>query len=140
MARRGPRDTGAYITVRADPPGLLDEISGRMIAPEFGLETIEAFEKEEATIFESYAGKYVKTGALKASLTESDASGAIRELLPGEFKFGTSIWYAVFQGTTGPGSKQPPSAVLKVSALEAAAAASDLTEYIMKGRQAGLLL
>ena len=130
---------GAYVSVEETKPRLLADMTERLLNPEFGAATIEVFEQEERTIFGSYSGKYVQTGALMASLTERGAAGAIRELRPGGFTFGTSIWYARFQGTTGKGNHRPPSAILKASALEAAAAAHDLREYIMHGRQAGLV-
>jgi hypothetical protein len=136
MPNRGV--TGAIIT--ETDPELLPGIVERLLAPGPGLAAIDAFERGEATLFESYGGKYVETGDLRASLTNSGAAGAVRLLTPEEFTFGTSVWYAIFQGTTGPGNKKAPSAILEPTALEAAAAAFGLKEYVLKGRRAGTLV
>jgi hypothetical protein len=127
------------VTVEELGPANLGVIAARMAAPEFGDRVFRAAETEEERIFDSYGGKYVRTGLLKGSLTEHDAPGAIRVLRPGELLFGTSVWYARFQGTTGTGRHSPPSAILKASAVEAAAAAADLKDYILYGNQERLL-
>jgi hypothetical protein len=127
------------VTVEELGPAHLGVIAARMAEPLFPDGVFRAAERAEATIFESYGGKYVDTGALRASLTEREAEGAVRELRPGEMLFGTTVYYARFQGTTGVGRHSPPSAIIKATAIEAAAAAAGLRDYIMYGNQAELL-
>lgn len=140
MARSSGQPTGStFIEVEELGPAKLDEIAARMAEPEFSARTFRAAEDAEQSIFDSYGGKYVDTGALKASLTQREAEGALRVLTPGMLLFGTSVWYARFQGTTGQGSHGPPSAIVKASSIEAEIAALDLKDYILHGSQAELL-
>lgn len=76
----------------------LAEISSRAHAP---IETQAAhvftiLEEGEDLLFAGYHGKYVRTGATKASLTSPAANDAIREAHADELVFGTSVWYARF--------------------------------------------
>lgn len=102
------------------------------MAPAFE-EMVPALEKAELRLFDSYQGKYVLTGATKESLTQSDANGAIRAAHGERFVFGTSIWYAKFQGTTGVGSHGPPSAILAVPPGAGERAAKIGAAYVVDG-------
>jgi hypothetical protein len=53
-------------------------------------------EEGEKRLFDFYHGRFVETGALKKSLTEEGAEGAIREIHGEQLLFGTSIEYAVY--------------------------------------------
>jgi len=89
-------------------------------------------------------GKYVRTGALRASLTQDTAAGAIRVTEPGGLKFGTSVWYAPFQ-VVHPGPVTPKgglrrkghtSAVLKrLRPAERRNLAEDVGNWILKGHR-----
>jgi hypothetical protein len=74
-----------------------DEVAERItnVAPAFDdvFDMLEAGEKE---LFRSVRPKYVRSGALKASLTQRLAPGAIRKVHHDSAEFGTSIWYAKF--------------------------------------------
>lgn len=89
-----------------------------------------AIEKNERRIFDAYAGKYVQSGATMESLTQPDAKGALREAHDGEFVFGTSVWYAKFQGTTGKGRHHDPSAIVQVTPEMAAEVRAHLQAWI----------
>ncbi len=117
-------------------PTRLAGVAERLATPEVAFAALmRDFEAEERSIFASYAGKYVQTGALMASLTGS-GSGAIRELTPGGLAFGTSVWYGVFQGTTGDGDHRPPSAIMKMPESVRAGASKLLMEYVLHGGRA----
>jgi hypothetical protein len=91
-------------------------------------------EADERAIFGEYGGKYVDTGALKASLTQPEATDALREAHGEEAIFGSKVWYGIFQGTTGTGLHGPPSAILKMSDEVAhGAAAEAVARYIVSG-------
>jgi hypothetical protein len=111
----------AGVAERASHPGLA-----------FG-SVMRAMESEERSVFERYGGKYVDSGDLRASLTSVAASGAIRILTPWGGVFGSSVWYGKFQGTQGPGSHRPPSAILRATEAEARLASRSLLEYILHG-------
>lgn len=123
----------ASVTVEELGPARLGAIATRMLAPEFGSSVFGVLEAEAGKAFAG--GKYVRTGALRASLTSMTAPGAVRTLTPGSLKFGTSIWYAKYQGTTGPGRHRPPSALLKPSRTMAAAGAMSTKNYILYGHR-----
>ena len=124
----------AFMEVQELGPARLGEIAERMLAPAPAFEAlIGPLEQEERSVFERYAGRYVQTGALKASLTSSGADGAVRRLTPAGLTFGSSIFYGRFQGTQGPGDHEPPSAILRATGAEGALAAKTLAEYVMHG-------
>ncbi len=74
----------------------------------------------------------VASGKLKASLTRPGKSaGAIRTILPGEMRFGTSIFYARFQnwGT----ASMPRHRVLKVTPTVRKLIKTLLSEHLLGG-------
>lgn len=88
-----------------------------LVGPEEAMEAeVEVLEQAEASLFSAFSDPtYVRTGDLRASLTQSSAKGAIRRMhwggrysktLPG-LEFGTSIWYAKFQRKIGGPSGKP---------------------------------
>jgi hypothetical protein len=105
--------------IRNDLMGIAD----RLLTPGAALEVeFQVLEQAEQLLFDSYGGKYVQTGATKASLTQSEANGAIRRIHADGIEFGTSIWYAKFQRTIGGPSGKPrgrkrvgPSKILKLT-------------------------
>ena len=111
------------------------DIAGRARNPTPGLmELVPELEKAERELFDSYHGKYVDTGATRDSLVHSFSEGAIREIHGGEFVFGTSVWYAKFQGTTKPpGYHSPPSAILKLPEGGAEVASKVGARYVIHG-------
>jgi hypothetical protein len=113
------------------------KIAHRAANPAEGLKDLTpALTQAESELFRSYGGKYVDTGELIASLTQEDASEAVREAHGEEFEFGTEVWYAKYQGTTGPGFHSPPSAVLRMPEAVVSAAAQTAIHYIVEGRGA----
>ena len=75
----------------------LDGLAMRLVFPEPGLSgAMHELEVAEATRYAELNGKYVRTGATKASLTGS-GSGAIRVLTAEGAEFGTSIPYAHYR-------------------------------------------
>jgi predicted NACHT family NTPase len=106
----------------------LEKIAHRMLNARPAWEIIEEIlEKGEERVFDRYHGKYVRTGALKESLTQKDANDAIREAHAEELEFGTKVWYAHFQ------KRKKKSAVLKLLPTERKAAAKVLIEYVVFG-------
>ena len=113
-------------------------IGERMVNQEPVLEAaMQRLEQSEEKFFE---GQYVRTGALRESLT-GDGPGAIRRVTRTGFEFGSSIHYAAFQ-VENPGPVTPagglqrrghPSAILKVDEAQAAELAATLGEYVMRG-------
>ena len=112
----------------------------RLGEPEVALEMeFEVLEEAEKGVFASFSEpSYVKTGATEASLTQSDASGAIRRIHGFSVEFGTSIWYAKFLRKIGGPSGKPrgrkrvgPSLVLKFSASARQAAVRAVADRIM---------
>jgi hypothetical protein len=119
----------------------LREIAGRARDPEAALRRVfPIFERAEAELFESLGGKYVRTGATRKSLTEPTAKGAVREVHGTEFVFGSKVWYAKFQGTTGPGSHRPPSAILKLTPEMAREASEAVLAYVTAEAREGVRL
>ena len=115
-------------------PTKLSAVRDRFLFPGPGFEHATVMmEEHERTVFESYGGKYVRTGATRASLTDSAASGAIRHLERTGLEFGSSVWWARFQGTTGPHKHGPPSAILRPTEAEAHEVATSLLRYILHG-------
>jgi hypothetical protein len=115
------------------------QIAHRAGNPAEGLkELTPELERAERELFGSYGGKYVDTGDLMASLTQEDASGALREAHGEEFTFGTDVWYAVYQGTRGPGMHQHPSAVLRMPEMVRRTAAEAAVRYIVEGDKAAV--
>jgi len=124
----------------AEAIAMLDGIEGRAANPAPGLaELIPELEERERALFDSYHGKYVDTGATRDSLIHTHAIGAIREVHGGQFIFGTSIWYAKFQGTTGFGSHSPPSAILKLPDGSAELASKVGARYVVDGFSMGMI-
>lgn len=119
----------------------LRKIASRARDPEAALrEIFPVFEASEREIFDSYGGKYVRTGDTKRSLTESNAKGAVRSVSGDTFIFGSRIWYAKFQGTTGKGNHRAPSAILKLTPEVARAASKAVLDYVAAETDAGMRL
>lgn len=107
--------------------------AGEMLTAEFSV-----LEQAEATLFDSYGGEYVASGATRDSLTQPSANGAIRRIHGNEIEFGTSIWYAHFQRTIGGPSGKPrgrkregPSKILKLTPAARQAAAQLVMDRVM---------
>lgn len=81
-------------------------------------------ESGEQRHFNSLKGRYVDTGALKASLTQPNANGAIRKAHRDELEFGTSIFYARFL------RRKKKSAVLVLKPIERKAAVATILDFI----------
>jgi hypothetical protein len=100
-------------------------ISHRMIHLEPAKEPImKVFEAGELRHFNRLRGRYVLTGATKASLTEGGPD-AIREAHGDEFTFGTSVFYARFL------RKGRRSAVLVLQPAAKKAATLVLADHVM---------
>ena len=126
MAQIGVELVGANGTMSK-----LREVASRAHDPEAALrEIFPIFERHERELIDSYGGKYVRTGATKRSLTEPTAKGAVREVSGATFKFGSRIWYAKFQGTTGKGNHHAPSAILKLTPEMAQEASRAVLRYV----------
>lgn len=116
----------------------------RIILPEPALEAgMSILEEGERDLFEALGGKYVQSGDLRGSLTESSAMGAIREAHGQTLSFGSSIWYAHFQRRIGGPSGKPRgrkrvgrSQVLQASRVERAAVREAVLAYVMRGGDA----
>lgn len=93
-------------------------------------EIFGAIEEAERRIFAEFDGKYVDTGATMRSLTEPDDDMGIREHEGDEFVFGTKVWWAKFQGTTGKGHHHDPSAIVRVDSALAAQTRQRLQDFI----------
>jgi hypothetical protein len=123
---------------------MVRDVAKRAGMPAPGMvEMVPELEAAELELFEGYGGKYVLTGATKASLTQSDANGAIREAHGIDFIFGTSIWYAKFQGTTvGPSGVDHhggPSAILAVPPGATELSSKIGCRYVINGFTGGLM-
>lgn len=123
-------------------------ISEALLTPEVALEAeFDVLEQSEETLFASFGDPtYVRTGDLKASLTQRNAAGAIRNAhfggrysvtIPG-IEFGTSIWYAKFQRRIGGPSGKPRgrkrygrNLVLRITPASRRAAVALVREHIM---------
>lgn len=104
----------------------LDGIASRMSNARPAFELVEKIlESGEERHFNGLKGRYVRTGATKASLTDGNANGAIREAHADELVFGTSIYYARFL------RRKKRSAVLVLKPLERKASARTILDYIM---------
>lgn len=104
----------------------LDGIAERMRDAKPAFELVEKIlEAGEERHFNSLKGRYVLTGALKESLTNGDANGAIREAHADELEFGTSIYYARFL------RRKKKSAVLVLKPLERKASARTIMAFVM---------
>jgi hypothetical protein len=133
MAKVGIEVSGAGETM-----SMLRGMASRCKRPAGAFEQVfRAFEANEREIFEGYGGKYQDTGATMRSLTQPEATGAIREAHGGEFVFGTSIWYAKFQGTTGKGRHHDPSAIVKFTPELAFGVRKGLQDWIHPRDAAG---
>jgi hypothetical protein len=84
-------------------------------------------QKGELKHFALLRGKYVRTGATLASLTQETANGAIRKYHGSELLFGTSIPYARYL------RKGPRSAVLVLKPKERKASGNAILDYIVHG-------
>jgi hypothetical protein len=110
------------------------------LSPVFRKE-MRMLERREMVMF---AGKYVDTGRLRASLTQESAPGAVREILPNGFKFGSSIWYGKYQ-VVNPGPETEngglrraghESAVMhKLSQSDCRKVTEEVGGYIMQGQK-----
>ena len=106
-------------------------MASRCRRPDGAFEQIfRAFEESEREIFAGYGGKYVQSGATMESLTQPDGRNAIREAVGGEFTFGSRVWYAKFQGTTGKGRHHSPSAIVQLTPGVAARVRAGLEDHI----------
>lgn len=124
----------AGTTVEITPLGFeqaghdLMKIAERMLNARPAWEAIEQIlEKGEERIFDRWKGRYVLTGALKESLTQKDATDALRRAHAEQLEFGTTVWYAHFQKV------RKKSAVLKLLPTERKASARVLIEYAVYG-------
>lgn len=85
--------------VTVEPPGRQDELAAKLEEVAFRAddwrlpfrEIMGLLERDEARHFRSLRGRYVLTGATRASLTQPAANGAIRELHAGSLHFGSSL-------------------------------------------------
>ncbi|MEJ7785575.1 MAG: hypothetical protein WKF96_12290 [Solirubrobacteraceae bacterium] len=112
--------------------GNYDEVSRRLLnaKPAFS-EVLDILEEGEARHF-ARLHKYVRTGALMASLTQPTANDAIREAHGDGLVFGTSTYYAKFltkerrSRTTGEVTKQKGKSAVLVLQPKAKKAASQV--------------
>lgn len=116
----------------------------RMVLPEPALEAaVKIIEAGEEELFAKLGGKFIRTGALRASLTQSDARGAIRRSHGEYIEVGSSIWYAHFQKKIGGPSGKPrgrkrvgkTSLVLKVSKVNRALVRQVVLDYLLAGAE-----
>lgn len=106
----------------------LELISDRMRDSRLAfLQVIPVLESGEERHFRSLRGKYVDTGALRDSLTQGTANGAIREAHGDQLIFGTSLHYARFL------RKKKKSAVLVLKPTEKKLASELILGHIMRG-------
>jgi hypothetical protein len=116
----------------------------RMVLPQPALEAgVKVIEAGEEDLFTGFGGKFIRTGALRESLTQSDARGAIRRAHGEAIEFGSSIWYAHFQKKIGGPSGKPrgrkrvgkTSLVLKVSKANRALVRQVVLDYFLAGAE-----
>lgn len=88
----------------------------------------EMLEQGEARLFRRYRGKYVDTGATRASLTQPTANDAIREFHAQQMDFGTAVWYAHFHR-----DKKGKSILLKLQPTERKVIPTTLLQYVVAG-------
>jgi hypothetical protein len=118
----------------------LQGISQRILdmEPAFREATV-LLEASEARLFDQLGGRYVRTGALRQSLTTPGAG--VREVTPHGLAFGSDVYYARFQ-VEDPGPVTPagglerkghPSAVLKLSEADAETVARGVMRHVTEG-------
>lgn len=89
------------------------------------MEVARILEKGEQRLFARLGGKYVNTGATRASLTQATANQAIREAHADELVFGTRVWWAKFL------RKGKKSAVLVLMPTERKQVRQVVLDYVM---------
>ncbi len=123
----------------------LDEVADRFVnaRPAFR-KVMEMAEADEIKHFNNLRGRYVLTGATRASLTQEAAPGAIRKLHRdgGGIEFGSAVPHAKYltrvpkKRDSGEVRKQPPlkgkSAVLILTKATRKAAAQVILDYIVE--------
>lgn len=125
-----PRGLNFGIEVRGDERAAdrLDGIAHRMQNAQPAFEDVaRILEAGEQRHFDSLRGRYVRTGALRDSLTEESANGAIREAHGDSLTFGTSIFYARFL------RRKKKSAVLVLKPLERKQASQAIMDFVTGG-------
>lgn len=106
----------------------LRQMGARARSPQPAFKAIFApLEESHAELFASLGGKYVDTGALRDSLTQPNANGALREIHGAEMQFGSTLDYAVFQREDG------KSAVLRLRPKDRKKASLTYLAYITRG-------
>ena len=91
-------------------------------------------EAGERRHFAGLGGKYVRTGATLASLTQPDGINAIRNAHNDELIFGSSVWYAKFLRTGKPTKAgRRKSAVLVLKQAERKETNKTLLDYFVNG-------
>ena len=122
----------------------LHGIAGRMVDMEPAFrDATHLLEASEARLFDELAGRYVRTGQLRRSLTAPGAG--VREVRAGHMAFGSDVYYARFQvedpgpptAAGGLERKGHPSAVLKLDEETAGAVAHRMMGHIA-GREGWL--
>lgn len=109
--------------------GKYQRVSYRVQDMRPGFEEVSSeLEEGEERLFNRYGGKYVDTGALKASLTQPRANEAIREAHAQHLDFGTGVFYARFHK-----DKTGKSAVLKLQPKERKKIPVTLLEFVVRG-------
>jgi hypothetical protein len=123
---------GLYFHIEAlgvdEAEDVLKGVSYRMqhAGPAFD-EVATSLEEGEKRHFTRLRGRYVDSGDLMASLTQSTANGAIRDSHADELVFGSSIYYAKFL------RKGKKSAVLVLLPKERKTAAKTILDYVTYG-------
>jgi hypothetical protein len=114
---------------------MLAGIARRAMLPYVAYEEIfRLFEADEAAIFASWDGKYVRTGATRASLTQPDANAVLREMHGARgFAFGSNVPYARFVGRRRAHRKRISPILIKASEARAVITAEMMKRYILKG-------
>jgi hypothetical protein len=109
--------------------GKLKRVSLRMVNAQPAFKAIEdILEAGEKRIFNRLRGKYVDTGALMESLTQSSANDAIRDAHAVGLDFGTAVWYARFHK-----DKRGKSPYLKIQPTERKIISEEVLEFIVGG-------
>lgn len=121
----------------------LIRLGERLRGMEFGAAMeaeVAILEQGERDLFGMYHGKYQDTGALMASLTQTEANGAIRRWHGPVLEFGTSIWYGRFQTRIGEPSGKPrgrkrplPVKVLQITPAMRRSAVELVRRYMYEG-------
>ena len=132
--------TGPAISISEEGDGAV-KFNARLLALERNLAEVPLAAAEVMSEMEAYTAKtwgsgvevtestlerwpewspLYNTGALKASLTRPDAEGAVREITPYGFRWGTSLFWAklLYKGTR---KMQPKPVVQSMKALRAVA-------------------